>query len=138
GAKRGPVTEGLLPLGAKGAPLGSSGPAPPFQGPSAGTPHPRNTRRVTIAASSRKSLKITVLDQFCGDTHYGAASTCPQPGWLLQGVCVDRDPPALRPLATIRVPPSRASAERPVPPRPVELTTRMVLVMSAQAGQHAK
>src|SRR5215813_15191884 len=30
---------------------------------------------------------------------YGIMTTCPQPGWLLQGVHVDHAPPALRPLA---------------------------------------
>jgi len=69
-------------------------------------------------------------------TGYGTATTRPQPDWLLQGARVDRAPPALRRLVTIRVPPSRASAERAGEPKPVELTTRMVRVMTAQA-QHA-
>ena len=52
------------------------------------------------------------IPQRPGATTYGTSSTCPQLGWLLQGILVDLPPPTLTRFDTIRIPPSPASAER--------------------------
>ena len=83
------------PDGARGSPRRLANPV------ATSTPPRSNSNTLGIAMSvtlRRIAFQTKALArQRCnlGATTYGTSSTCPQPGWLLQGVLVDRPPPTL-------------------------------------------